>query len=197
MTLPVGPASRAEHPVSSAVSVAAAVTLSALVVRAAREQRWSTHCWRHRIGTGREQFEAASHELLTWQMHRRSGAWVRPETPPAAVGQRMVSLLGVGPFRLPEPCEVLEVVQDPDRTVMHYLALPGHAFEGDEKFAVLMDRDEKVTFEVTVRSRPSLWLPRLAGPLVPPVQWLFIARCAVVLRQAARAAKLSTPKAGE
>jgi uncharacterized protein (UPF0548 family) len=173
-----------------AAAFAGAAALSAVVVgRAAREQRWSTRHWTHHLGTGRERFEAASAALLTWEMHRRSGAWVRHETPPAVAGQRMLSELGIRPFRLPEPCEVLAVVQNPDRTVMHYRALPGHAFEGDERFSVRLDPDEKVTFEVTVRSRPALLLPRLAGPFVPSIQWLFIARCAAVLRRAARAAR--------
>jgi uncharacterized protein (UPF0548 family) len=65
---------------------------------------------------------------------------------------------------------VVEVVRAPDRTVMHYRALPGH------------------TFEVVVRSRPVVPIARFAGPLVPVVQRLFIARCAAVLRRAGRAA---------
>ncbi|MGK5683255.1 YndJ family transporter [Actinoplanes sp. URMC 104] len=135
---------------------------------------------------GRERFEAASWELLSWEMHRRSGAWVTPGTPPAHAGQHMLSMVGVGRLRLPEPCEVVEVVRQADRTVMHYRALRGHTFDGDESFSVLLDADGSVRFVVDVRSRAVHWLARLGGPVVPVVQRLFIARCAAVLRRAAR-----------
>lgn len=157
----------------------AAAVLTALVVAwARREQPWSAHRWEHRV----DDFEAASAALLRWDMHRRAGAWVDPGTPPAEVGQRMLSRLGFGRFRVPEPCEVTEVVREPDLTVMHYVALEGHTFEGDERFAVVRRADGTVWFEVAVRSRPVLLIARLAGPVVPVVQRLFIARCAAALR---------------
>ncbi|GAB1693362.1 YndJ family transporter [Krasilnikovia sp. M28-CT-15] len=163
----------------------AAAVLTALVVAwAGRRQPWSAHRWSHRIGTGRERFEAASAALLGWQMHRRAGAWISPDTPPANTGQHMLSQVGVGRLRLPEPCEVIEVVREPDRTVMHYRALPGHTFEGDERFTVLIGADGVVRFDVAVRSRPVVLAARLAGPAVPVAQRLFIARCAAVLRRA-------------
>ncbi len=169
----------------------AAAVLTALVVAwARREQPWSAHCWSHRVGTGRDRFEAASQALLTWQMHRAAGAWVEPETPPAEVGLHMLSRLGFGRLRVSEPCEVTEVIREPGRTSMHYLALPGHTFEGDERFTVLLEPDGTVGFEVAVRSRPALLIARLAGPVVPAVQWLFIARCAAALRRA-------SPRAGQ
>jgi uncharacterized protein (UPF0548 family)/multisubunit Na+/H+ antiporter MnhC subunit len=157
----------------------AAAVLTALVVAwARREQPWSTHRWSHPAGD----FAAASELLLTWEMHRRAGAWVERSTPPAATGQRMASAVGFGRLRLPEPCEVIEVVREPDRTVMHYRTLPGHTFEGDERFAVVAGGDGRARLEVSVRSRPVLLIARLAGPLVPMAQWLFITRCAAVLR---------------
>ena len=164
--------------------VAAGLVTALVNLSVRREQPWSAHRWSHHVGQGQEQFDAASHALLTWEMHRRSGAWVQPDTPPAVVGLRMRSSLGFGPFRTPEPCEVLDVVRERQLTTMHYRALPGHTFEGDERFTIRMAEDRAVTFEVTVRSRPSLLIARLAGPMVTPVQWLFIARCASVLRRA-------------
>ncbi|MEV6494616.1 YndJ family transporter [Actinoplanes sp. NPDC051633] len=165
----------------------AAAVLTALVVAwAGREQRWSAHRWSHRIGRGPERFEAASAALLSWEMHRRAGARVEPDTPPASAGLRMASSLGVGRLRVPEPCEVLEVVREPDRTAMHYRALPGHTFEGDERFTVRLADGGVVRLEVAVRSRPALLVARLAGPLVPIAQRLFIARCAAELRRARR-----------
>jgi uncharacterized protein (UPF0548 family) len=162
----------------------AAAVLTALVVAwAGREQPWSAHRWSHRIGAGRERFEAASEALLGWHMHRGAGAWVTPDTPPASAGQHMLSRIGFGRLRVPEPCEVTDVVREPDRTVMHYRALPGHTFNGDESFAVLLGPDGVVRFEVSVRSQPAILLARLAGPVIPAVQWLFIARCAAVLRR--------------
>ncbi len=164
--------------------VAVTAALGRLWVR--REQPWSAHRWSHRVGRGRERFEAATTALLSWEMHRRSGAWVQPGTPSAEAGQHMLSSLGVGPLRTPEPCEVLEVVRGDDVTSMYYRALPGHTFEGDERFTIRMAADRTVSFHVAVRSRPALLVARLAGPLVTPVQWLFIARCASVLRRAPR-----------
>ena len=156
----------------------AAAVLTALLV--AWSAHFREHTWTHRIGVGRERFEAASQALLTWEMHRRAHAWVAPGTPPAFVGQHMRSDLGFGRLRVAEPCEVTELVQDNDRTVMHYRALPGHTFEGDERFTVSLT-DDIVQFEVTVRSKPVLMIARLAGPLVPVAQWLFITLCARAL----------------
>ncbi|MBL7255811.1 YndJ family transporter [Paractinoplanes lichenicola] len=157
----------------------AAAVLTALIV--AYAGRAQTHTWTHRIGAGRERFELASRALLTWEMHRRSWAWVEPGTPPAFVGQHMRSELGFGRLRVPEPCEVLEVVREDDRTSLHYLALPGHTFEGEERFTVLIDGAGAVFFQVHVTAKPARLISRLAGPLVPVAQWLFIARCARTL----------------
>jgi uncharacterized protein (UPF0548 family) len=170
----------------AAAAVGAGVATALVTYWAVRRQPWSEHRWSHRVGRGQERFEAASRSLLTWEMHRRSGAWVDPGTPPAVVGQRMLSRLGVGPLRTPEPCEVLDVVREENVTSLHYLALPGHTFDGDERFTVRMSADRTVTFDVAVRSRPVLLLARLAGPFVASVQWLFIARCASALRRAPR-----------
>ncbi|WP_203786231.1 YndJ family transporter [Paractinoplanes rishiriensis] len=162
---------------------AAAVLTALAVVWARREQHWSERRWAHRVGAGRERFEAASAALLSWEMHRRAGARVAPDTPAARAGQQMRSELGVGRLRVGEPCEIIDVVREPARTEMHYRALPGHTFEGDERFAIVLDGEDQVQFEVTVRSRPALLIARLAGPLVPVAQRLFIARCAAALRR--------------
>ena len=163
---------------------AAAVLTALAVAWAGREQPWSAHHWSHRIGTGPERFETASAALLGWHMHRAAGAWVTPDTPPASADQHMLSRVGVGRLRVPEPCEVTDVVREPNRTVLHYRALPGHTFEGDESFTVRLGADGVVRFEVAVRSRPAILPALLAGPVVPAVQWLFIARCAAALRRA-------------
>ncbi len=163
----------------------ACAVLTALVVAwVRREQPWSAHRWSHRIGNGRERFQMASQALLSWEMHRRAGAWVEPGTPPAEPGLRILSRLGFGRLRVPEPCLVIDVVREADRTELSYLALPGHTFDGEEAFAVVMDAAGVVRFEVAVRSRPALLISKLAGPIVPFVQWLFIARCARTLRRA-------------
>ncbi|GAB2585858.1 hypothetical protein Aab01nite_52350 [Paractinoplanes abujensis] len=162
----------------------AAAVLTALFV--AYAERAQTHVWTHRIGAGRERFELASQALLAWEMHRRSWAWVEPGTPPAFEGQHMRSDLGFGRFRVPEPCEVLDVVRAENRTSLHYLALPGHTFEGDERFTVLLGADDSVHFQVRVTAKPARLISRLAGPLVPVAQWIFIARCARALAHADR-----------
>ncbi|BFU43454.1 YndJ family transporter [Krasilnikovia sp. MM14-A1004] len=174
----------------------ATAVLTALVVSRAGRAPWTAHRWSHRIGTGRERFEAASAALLQWQMHRRAGAWISPDTPPAATGQHMLSSVGIGRLRLPEPCEVIDVVRETDHTVMHYRASPGHTFEGDERFTVVIAADGVVRFDVVVRSRPVLLAARLAGPLVPVAQRLFIARCAAVLRRAPATTPALTPAGG-
>ncbi|MBM2620606.1 YndJ family transporter [Actinoplanes sp. LDG1-06] len=171
---------------------AAAVLVALFVAYAGREQ---SHTWTHHVGAGRERFEAASRALLTWEMHRRAGAWVDPATPPAFTGQHMRSDLGFGRLRVPEPCEVLEVVRDPARTSLHYLALPGHTFHGDERFTVRLDDDGTVQFVTEVTARPARWISQIAGPAVPLVQWLFIARCARALTRA-DAASQASPRRG-
>lgn len=171
----------AGHGVLNAGAVLSAITL---VWWDRPDRPMRTGRFRHPVGTGPARFQAASEALLTWDMHRGAGARVDPDAPRAAVGVRMVSRLGVGPFRLSEPCEVIEVVSDGRLTVMHYLALPGHLFEGDERFAISLDDDGRVWLDVSVRSRPVQLLAKAGGPLVPIGQRLFIRLCARSLRRA-------------
>lgn len=114
-------------------------------------------------------YERAVETLMTWQAHRRTGLSPRPTAPRAATGVEVVCRLG--PFR--EPCRVVWALETPDRTGFGYGTLPGHPFTGEESF-VLERVGDRVTFTITVFSRPARWYTRLSGPLPGLAQRLFV-----------------------
>ncbi|NGN69387.1 DUF1990 domain-containing protein, partial [Streptomyces sp. A7024] len=61
---------------------------------------------RARIGHGPQVFAAAVDAVLSWRMHRASGARVEAAGP-AAPGTRATVSLGVGRLRFSAPCEVV------------------------------------------------------------------------------------------
>jgi len=120
--------------------------------------------------------------LRQWEMQRRAGLRVPADTPPVAVGVRMVAqILG-----LYIPCEVVWVVDEERRYGYGYGTLPGHPEEGEEAFVVSLDAADAVWLEVSAFSRPGRWYTRLAGPLGWLAQSMATRRYASALRRLAR-----------
>lgn len=121
------------------------------------------------LGHGRELFDAASHRLMTWDMH--AGAGLTVTATDDDVRRDGLVLLGVrvGLVTVKAPCRVVRVVDEPDRRGFAYGTLVGHPERGEEAFVVRIVDDE-VSATVTAFSRPARLAARLAGPLGRMVQ---------------------------
>ncbi len=134
---------------------------------------------RHRTLIGTGGFDAAAEAVLTFAMHRGTGARVQASGPRAAAGVRIT--VGLGPLRA--PCEVVWTVTERDRAGFAYGTLPGHPARGEESFVVHRDADGRTWLTVTAFSLPAGWAMRLAGPAAPVLQRLYAWRCGQALRR--------------
>ena len=91
---------------------------------------------RYRTAIGQDVFGPAVQALLTWRMHRAAGIRVDASAERAAPGVDVTMRLGVGPLRLPAPCRVVWVADEPGRAGLGYGTLPGHPARGEEAFVV-------------------------------------------------------------
>ncbi|MFB8229120.1 DUF1990 family protein [Cellulosimicrobium sp. NPDC055967] len=112
-------------------------------------------------------------QLLTWRVHAAARVRLETEAPVAEPGARVTTLLGLGRLRLPEPCEVVWVERSAHRVAFGYGTLPGHAFVGEERFAVERDDAGDLWWSIDVFSRPVLWWVRPLAFAVPTFQRLF------------------------
>ncbi|UQU66767.1 DUF1990 domain-containing protein [Couchioplanes caeruleus] len=133
----------------------------------------------YRTYLGRGVFDCAAEAILTFRMHRGTGARITSDAPRAAPGVRV--RVGLGPVTV--PCEVVWAAEDPDRAGFGYGTLPGHQATGEEAFMVERDADGGVWFSVTAFSRPARPLMRLGGPVAVLAQHLYARLCARALRR--------------
>lgn len=117
--------------------------------------------YRTRIGTGEDLYHRAGEAILTFRMHRATGARIHATEERAEPGVRLT--VGAGPLRV--PCEVVWTEQNERRTGFGYGTLPGHQAAGEEAFLVERDGRGGVWFMVTAYSRPARTLMRLGGPV--------------------------------
>jgi len=134
---------------------------------------------RYRTFLGRDVFDCAGEAILTFRMHRGTGARITSAAERAAPGVRVT--VGLGPLTV--PCEVVWVADDADRAGFGYGTLPGHQATGEEAFLVERDADGGVWFSVTAFSRPARPLMRLGGPVAVLAQHLYARVCARALRR--------------
>jgi uncharacterized protein (UPF0548 family) len=107
----------------------------------------------------------AAERLLTWQVHERSGLRVAASSPRAEPDAVVLMRLGLGPVALRIPCRVVYVVHRPEQAGFAYGSLPGHPVSGEELFLLRRDDSGRVSFTVSVFSRPATRLARAGGPL--------------------------------
>ncbi|MCU1586599.1 MAG: hypothetical protein JWN31_92 [Frankiales bacterium] len=127
------------------------------------------------LGTGSELFRTAVQQLMTWDLHRRSGLRILAAEERAVPGAVLVTSFGLGPLRLRIPCRVVYVVDEPRRVGFAYGTLPGHPEVGEELFVIEL-RDDTVVLTVTAFSRPGTWWSRLGRPVGRRVQRLVTRR---------------------
>lgn len=102
------------------------------------------------IGNGEECWTRASADLLDWAVKTRSGFSLAPGTGPPAPGQELTIITRLGPLRVREPAQVLEVVRGEDRVALSYTTRRGHPVRGEEAFILHRARDGAVV--LTLRS---------------------------------------------
>lgn len=102
------------------------------------------------IGNGEECWERTSSGLLAWAAKTRSGFALAPGTPPPAPGQALTIIARLGPLRVPEPAEVVEVVRTAERVALSYTTRRGHPVRGEEAFILHRTRQDAVV--LTLRS---------------------------------------------
>ena len=135
--------------------------------------------YRTRIGTGEAVLRRAGEAILTFRMHRATGARIRTEAARAAPGV----LLSVGLGPLNAPCEVVWTAERGERLGFGYGTRPGHPATGEEAFVVERDAQDRVWFTVTAFSRPAGTLMRLGGPVAILFQHLYARRCGSAVRK--------------
>jgi len=121
-----------------------------------------------RLGTGLGVYRRVADGILGWELQRRAGLTVRADAPRAVPGAHVVSGFGVGPFRLPAPCQVVwarEPAPDgvPQSAGFGYGTLPGHPARGEESFEVEINSHGEVWLRIRAFSRPANWFYAAGG----------------------------------
>ncbi|MEE9097227.1 DUF1990 family protein [Pseudarthrobacter phenanthrenivorans] len=121
-----------------------------------------------RLGSGLDVYRRVAEGILGWELQRRAGLQVQADSPRAARGARVVSGFGVGPFRLPAPCQVVWVHEPsaggvPQSAGFGYGTLPGHPARGEESFEVEINSQGEVWLRIRAFSRPANWFYAAGG----------------------------------
>jgi len=121
-----------------------------------------------RLGAGLDTYRRVADGILAWELQRRAGLRVRADSPRAVPGAHVVSGFGVGPFRLPAPCQVVWVHDPvpggiPQSAGFGYGTLPGHPARGEESFEVEIDGQAEVWLRIQAFSRPANWFYAAGG----------------------------------
>lgn len=118
---------------------------------------------RVQLGRGEATFQQLSAGIINWGIQR--GAGLRPRSEgPAVLGMKVVCGFGIGPLRLPVPCQVLWSEQTDQLSGFGYGTLPGHPARGEEAFVAELADDGGVWFSVLAFSKPSPGIFALTAP---------------------------------
>jgi uncharacterized protein (UPF0548 family) len=131
------------------------------------------------LGAGDDLYRRAGEAIVTFGMHRATGATVKTDGDRADPGVRL--RIGAGPLTV--PCEIVWTAHDERRTGFGYGTLPGHQASGEEAFLAERDAGGRVWFTVTAYSRPARLAMLVAGPLAEVAQRLYARQCGRALRR--------------
>jgi len=117
------------------------------------------------VGSGDAVWERVALEVLLWKVKTASG-FVVDSSGPVSPGDRVVVTARLCGLSVVEPVEVVDVVQEPDRSGFSYRTRPGHPVDGEEAFLVHRSGDEvHLTIRSLTRAAPQQpW--RLLFPLL-------------------------------
>ena len=155
------------------------------------------------VGRGRDTFDHCAEELLHWEVKIRSGfdidvdgsadstdrasgssasAKTAHRTPRVERGQELTIRVRLGPFRLPEPSRVIDVIETEDRCGFTYGTKPGHPITGEESFILIRTAYDRVFLVLRSVSRAGLGIWRLGEPGVRLAQIIYRRRYGRALR---------------
>jgi uncharacterized protein (UPF0548 family) len=135
--------------------------------------------YRTYLGNGEELFRRSAEAVLTFAMHRATGAKIDATADRAAPGVRLT--VGAGPLRV--PCEIVWAIEEPTRAGWGYGTLPGHQACGEEAFQVVREGTDRVWFTVTAYSRPARLPMKAAGPAAVVLQHAYARLCGRALKR--------------
>ena len=155
------------------------------------------------VGRGRDTFDHCAEELLHWEVKIRSGfdidvdgsadstdrasgssasAKTAHRSPRVERGQELTIRVRLGPFRLPEPSRVIDVIETEDRCGFTYGTKPGHPITGEESFILIRTADDRVFLVLRSVSRAGLGIWRLGEPYVRLAQIIYRRRYGRAMR---------------
>lgn len=142
-----------------------------------------------------ELFPAARDAILGWELQAGAGVIVRPSRrmrtgdrvrlwlnplwplPPRRLrGRDIVVPIGI--------CEIVTVIDEPDRAGFAYRTLPGHLETGEQTFVVSIGTDGRLGVSIDSDSEPGHPLLRLGAPASVAAQRMMAARYAAGLKRA-------------
>lgn len=142
---------------------------------------------RVQLGTGRELFDAACAALRQWQMFPSLWTEIHPIDTPIEKGRHVAMLAHAFGFWWLNACRIVYVVKEAEpiqRFGFAYGTLLQHVEQGEERFQIEWDHEDRVWYSLRAFSRPRYWVVRMAYPLGRRMQRRFVLESQVALRRA-------------
>ncbi len=117
------------------------------------------------VGMGQELFEECGNTILNWGIQKGAGFRLEKSEPVEKNAQNRLGLHW-GPFLTWAVCQVVYVIDEPNRKGFAYGTLPGHPERGEESFIVSIDTEGVVTFDIKAFSKPARWFAKLGSPMI-------------------------------
>ena len=158
--------------IASTIEEAASLQLSYGPIGLARDGApgFSRDVYRRVLGHGPEVFARAREALRAWRQFDVGWVSVFPETPSIEPGTNIAVLIRHLGFWSLNGGRLVYTLEETDRLFGYaYGTLTSHAEAGEEIFAVMLEPDGSVVYEIRAGSRPRAWLARLGHPLA---RWL-------------------------
>lgn len=115
------------------------------------------------------EFAAAREAIATFATHRLPYLFVHPADARADLGRDVLVCARIGPLWTINPCRIVYVIDEPDRSGYAYGTLPGHSEHGEETFTVERTPNGVVA-ETIAYARPQDFLARAGKPVAHRVQ---------------------------
>jgi uncharacterized protein (UPF0548 family) len=117
------------------------------------------------VGQGKVLFDECGENILNWGIQKGAGFRLEKSGRVTTGAQNRLGLHW-GPFQTWAFCQVVYVVDEPNRMGFAYGTLPGHPERGEESFIVSIDDEGLVRFDILAFSRPARWFSNLGSPLL-------------------------------
>lgn len=142
---------------------------------------------RVQLGTGRELFDAACAALRRWQMFPAPWTEIHPNDTSIEKGRHVAMLAHAVGFWWLNACRIVYVVQESEpiqRFGFAYGTLLQHVEQGEERFLIEWDHEDRVWYSLRAFSRPRYWVVRMAYPWARRLQRRFVRDSQAALRRA-------------